>query len=138
MKKISFDYDGTLGDHFMGGPNFQKDKIQKLFLELIGSEDFDVYIITRRFGPEMSNDGLKNEHLTVYNMIDELNIEFPKEKILFTNRKYKYSFINQLEIDIHLDDDLKEHDLIKNFSKGSSVDVQKPNWREIFDELLKK
>jgi hypothetical protein len=134
--KVSFDVDGTLNKHFDGGINPYEDAIRRLFVELVGSDDYDVYIITRRYGPEHANEGIKNEHATVFEMLEKLNIVLPKEKILFTNRKYKYSYINQLGIDIHLDDDSHEHDLINRFTTASSIDVQKPDWREKFDELL--
>lgn len=136
MKKISFDFDGTLNEHFMGGRNPQECDVRKLFVELCNNENFDVYIITRRFGLENADKGLKNEHATVFDLLDVLNIQLPKEKIIFTNRQYKYSVINQLEINIHLDDDSREHELIRKFTNASSVDVQQPNWREKFDELL--
>jgi hypothetical protein len=136
MKKVSFDFDGTLNEHFFGDENPQEDAIKQLFVELVNNEDFDVYIITRRFGPEDADKGLKDEHTTVMNMLNSLNIQLPKEKLIFTNRQYKYSVINKLGIDIHLDDDNREHQLIQKFTNGSSVDVQQPNWREKFDELL--
>jgi len=133
---VSFDFDGTLNEHFLGGVNPSEDAIRQLFVQLVNDEDFDVYIITRRFGPENANKGLKDEHTTVMKMLDELNIHLPEEKIIFTNRQYKYSVINKLEVDIHLDDDSREHELIRKFTNGSSVDVQQPNWKEKFDELL--
>jgi len=133
---VSFDFDGTLNDHFFGHDNPYKDGIKQLFKELSESEEFDVYIITRRFGPEDSEKGLKDEHTTVFNLLNELNIVLPKEKVIFTNRSYKYTLINKLKIDIHLDDDPKEHNLIRRFTNGSSVDVQTPDWRKEFDGLL--
>ncbi len=136
MKKISFDFDGCLNEHFFGEANPHKDDTQKLLVELCNNESFDVYIITRRFGPNNCNKGQKNEHEVVLNLLNQLNIQLPEEKIIFTNREYKYSFINKLDIDIHLDDDDREHELIKKFTKGSSVNVQHPKWREKFEELL--
>lgn len=135
MKKVSFDYDGTLGDHFYGEENPHKEEIQELLVELVNDESFDVYIITRRFGPENSSKGATSEHEVVLNLLKTLNIQLPEEKIIFTNREYKYSLINKLNIDIHLDDD-REHELIKKFTKGSSVNIQHPKWREKFEELL--
>jgi len=134
--KVSFDIDGTLLDHFHGQNNPNKKEIQNLLIQLSQDENFSIYIITRRFGPEDADKGLKDEHTTVYNLLETLNITLPEEKVLFTNRKYKFSLINQLGIEIHLDDDIKEHQLIKRFTNGSFVDVQQPNWREKFDELL--
>ena len=136
MKKVSFDFDGTLHGYFFGGVNPNEEEVRKLFVELVNSDEFDVYIITRRYGPEHADKGVKNEHTTVFNLLNELKVELPEEKILFTNRKYKYSFINNLGIDIHLDDDAQEHQLIRNYSSGSSVDVQDSGWRIKFDEFL--
>jgi hypothetical protein len=136
ITSVSFDFDGTLNEHFFGAVNPYEDGIKQLFVELVNSGDFDVYIITRRYGPEDSEKGLGDEHTTVDNLLKTLNIDLPKEKKLFTNRKYKYTLINKLGIDIHLDDDPKEHELIRKFTNGSSVYVQDPNWRKEFDELL--
>jgi len=77
------------------------------------------------------------EHTTVFNLLKELNIALPEEKVLFTGRKYKFSLVQSLGIDIHLDDDPREHEMIKRFTNGSFVDVNQPDWREKFDELLK-
>lgn len=137
MKKISFDYDGTLSDHFFGNVNPEKDAVIDLFVELFNSDEYDVYIITRRYDPDNSDKGLVNEHTAVYDMLKYLKIELPKEKILFTNRKYKFSWVNDLGIDIHLDDDSTEHDLILRYSNGSSVNVKNnTSWRKDFEELL--
>jgi len=136
MKKISFDYDGNLDDHFDGGKNPHKEEVQKLFKKLSEDDDVDLYLITRRYGPEHSTKGLKNEHQKVYSLLEELNIVLPKEKILFTNREMKYKIILNLEIDIHLDDDFRDRELINKFTQGSSVDTTKPGWLKKFDELL--
>jgi len=134
--KISFDYDGNLDDHFDGGKNPHKKEVQKLFKELSDDDNVDLHLITRRFGPEHSDRGLKNEHQKVFDLLNELNITLPEEKILFTNREMKYKFILNLEIDIHLDDDFRDRELIEKYTKGSTVDTTKANWRKRFDELL--
>ena len=129
MKNISFDYDGTLDDHFDGQKNPRKEKIQKLLKQLSEDDNYNVYVITRRFGPEHSEEGLTNEHEKVYELLNNLNIVLPEENVIFINRKYKYSFINELNIDIHLDDDFKELDLIGNYSSGTAVNVNKKDWK---------
>lgn len=135
-KKISFDMDGTLDDHFDGGLNINKIGVQNLLIKLSSDDLFDVYVITRRYGPDCLEKGAKNEHLKVFQLLNKLNIELPKENVLFTNREYKYLLIDKLEIDIHLDDDVKEHELIKKFTNRSSVNITLPNWENKFDELL--
>lgn len=136
MEKISFDFDGTLGDHFGGGFNSVKEEVQEFFKGLVESGKYDIYIITRRYGPEFSDEGLQNEHEEVFDLLKSLNITLPEENILFTNRKYKFTLINTLGIDIHLDDDSREHELIEKFTNRSSVNIQLPNWKEKFDGLL--
>lgn len=135
-KKVSFDFDGNLDDHFDGSKNPHKKEVQELFKQLSENDEIDLHLITRRFGPEHSGEGLGNEHKKVFNLLDELNIVLPKEKIIFTNRDMKYSTILRLEIDIHLDDDFRDRELIDKFTKGSSVDTTTPGWRKKFDELL--
>ncbi|MEK6828824.1 MAG: hypothetical protein AABY15_01770 [Nanoarchaeota archaeon] len=136
MKKISFDFDGCLNDHFDGENNPNKEGIRTLLKELYESEDFEVYIITRRFGPERPTEGKGNEFVEVIELLKNLNIVLPQEKIIFTNREYKYSTVHKLGIDIHIDDEERERDLINKFTKGSAVDATNQNWRKKFDELL--
>ena len=63
--KISFDFDGTLVDEFGGHPsNSQKDEVQGLVKKYL-NEGHEVIIITKRFGPENADNGIKNEHLEV-------------------------------------------------------------------------
>jgi trehalose-6-phosphatase len=135
-KKVSFDFDGTLSDHFQGKHNPNKEGIQKLFKQLSDDDNFDVYLITRRYGPEHKDKGLGCEHEGVYNLLDELNIVLPKEKLIFTNREMKYYTVVNLGIDIHLDDEFRDRELINKFTKGSAVDATQSNWRQKFDELL--
>lgn len=136
MKNISFDFDGTLSNHFGGQNNPIKEKVQELFKQLVEDDNYNVHIITRRYGPENTDEGLGNEHEEVFDLLNNLNIVLPKENILFTNRKYKYSFVNELNIDIHLDDDIKEFELISNYSDTTPVNVSKKDWKTKLDELL--
>lgn len=136
MKKVSFDFDGTLHDHFHGQHNPNKKSIQNLLKQLSEDENFSVYIVTRRYGPEHAEKGKGGEHEDVFKLLDELNLQLPKEKIIFTNREMKYYTIVNLDIDIHLDDEFRDRELINKFTKGSAVDATQSNWRTKFDELL--
>ena len=136
MKKVAFDFDGTLHDHFHGQHNPNKKAIQNLLKQLSEDENFSVYIITRRYGPEYSEKGKGNEHQDIYDLLDELNLQLPEEKIIFTNREMKYYTIVNLGIDIHIDDEFRDRELINKFTKGSTVDATQSNWRTKFDELL--
>jgi hypothetical protein len=106
MKKVSFDFDGTLSIGFFGEPNPYKDRVHDIVRELI-AEGFDVHIITRRYEHPM-----RNELDDVYAIAFELGI--PDEKIFFTNREWKYSKINELGIEFHIDDDETDIRLIEN------------------------
>jgi hypothetical protein len=130
--RISFDFDGTLEDEFGGVPvNEQKLEIQSLAKRYI-SEGHDVMILTKRYGPENDDKGLKNEHLEVYNLAKELGIE----KVYFTNREMKFSHIIILQIDRHFENDDYEVNLINKVcvERGHNclvVPVEEKNWREL-------
>lgn len=133
---VSFDFDGTLNDHFSGQHNPNKKEIQNLLVQLSHDENFSVYIITRRYGPEHSEKGLGKEHEGIFKLLAELNLQLPEEKVIFTNREMKYYTIVNLGIDIHIDDDFRDRELINKFTKGSTVDATQSDWKTKFDELL--
>lgn len=77
---VSFDFDGCLSDQFFGDINSEGEDVKELFRSLASSEEFEVFVITRRFGPENSEEGQKNEHIAVYDLIEELKSGFQKKK----------------------------------------------------------
>jgi phosphoserine phosphatase len=130
--RISFDFDGTLVDEFGGHPsNIQKDEVQGLAKKYL-SEGHEVIIITKRFGPENADKVIKNEHLEVQHLANKLGIE----KIYFTNREMKFSYIINLEVDRHFENDDYEVQLINQAcqEKGHKclvVPVEDPYWRDL-------
>lgn len=133
MKKlISFDFDGTLDDEFGSiEPNPQKDEIQSLAVKYL-QEGHDVIIITKRYGPENSNLGLKNEHHKVYELANKLGIN----KVYFTNREWKFSQIINLEVDMHFENSNSEVSLINQVCKECRhnclvIPVEDPDWRDL-------
>lgn len=130
--RISFDFDGTLVDEFGGHPsNSQKDEIQRLAKKYL-SEGHEVMIITKRFGPENSDKGIKNEHLEVQHLAKKLGIE----TIHFTNREMKFSYIINLGVDRHFENDDYEVQLINQVCKERNhnclvVPVEDPYWRDL-------
>jgi hypothetical protein len=93
---ISFDFDNTLSTKKM-------QNIAKMFIK----NGHDVYITTRRYRitPFYNNS-------IVYDTAE--NVGIPLNKIRFTDGNYKYTFLN--EFDIHFDDEVKEIDLINNYT----------------------
>ena len=130
--RISFDFDGTLVDEFGGHPaNSQKDEVQGLVRKYL-SQGHEVIIITKRFGPENSDKGIKNEHLEVQHLAKKLGIE----KIYFTNREMKFSYIINLGVDRHFENDDYEVQLINQACKEKEhnclvVPVEDPYWRDL-------
>jgi hypothetical protein len=130
--RISFDFDGTLVDEFGGHPsNIQKDEVQGLAKKYL-SEGHEVMIITKRFGPENADKGIKNEHLEVQELAKKLGIE----KIYFTNREMKFSYIINLEVDRHFENDDYEVQLINQVCKERNhnclvVPVEDAYWRDL-------
>ena len=130
--RISFDFDGTLVDEFGGHPsNTQKDEVQGLVRKYL-IQGHEVIIITKRFGPENSDKGIKNEHLEVQHLAKKLGIE----KIYFTNREMKFSYIINLGVDRHFENDDYEVQLINQACEEKShkclvVPVEDAYWRDL-------
>jgi hypothetical protein len=134
--KISFDFDGTLEDEFGGFPkNKQKEFIQSLAIEY-KNLGHDVMILTKRYGPEFKDMGLKGEYLPVYYLARELGIE----KVHFTNREMKFSHIINMGIDVHFENDEYEVDLINTKCKEVGhkclvLSVEERNWKKLLKEI---
>ena len=130
--RISFDFDGTLVDEFGGHPsNSQKDEVQGLAKKYL-NEGHEVMIITKRFGPENADKGIKNEHLEVQELAKKLGIE----TIHFTNREMKFSYIINLGVDRHFENDDYEVQLINQVCKERNhnclvVPVEDAYWRDL-------
>jgi hypothetical protein len=130
--RISFDFDGTLVDEFGGHPsNSQKDEVQGLAKKYL-SEGHEVIIITKRFGPENADKGIKNEHLEVQELAKKLGIK----TIHFTNREMKFSYIINLGVDRHFENDDYEVQLINQVCKERNynclvVPVEDSYWRDL-------
>ena len=134
--KISFDFDGTLVDEFGGLPkNEQKEFIQSL-VKKYKNLGHDVMILTKRYGPEFKNKGLRNEYEPVYYLAKELGIK----KVQFTNREMKFSYIINMNIDVHFDDDKYESQLIKQVCNEKNhkclvINIKEKNWQDILNEI---
>lgn len=117
MKKVSFDFDGTLSRH----------DVQAWAKEFI-KKGFEVWIVTSR-----SKDAWNNSDL--YEIANELGI--PLERIIFTEFEFKYNFFVGKDFIFHLDDDwieLKEID-IKTTVRGIPVNGGF-DWQEELFKIL--
>lgn len=124
---ISFDVDGTLLDDFDGSFNKQKEEIQTLAKKHISNGD-NVFIITKRYGPEYPNEGIKNEHLIVFQLANSLGI--PIDRCYFTNRDWKISTILKLNIKRHYENSEKEVKMCQD-SGIEVIPVEDPYWRDL-------
>jgi hypothetical protein len=137
MRIITFDFDGTIEDTFGKlEVNPFKEKIQELIRTLI-KEGFFVHIVTRRFGPENSHKGSKNEHIEVYEMATKLGVDH--SNVHFTNREWKYLKLDNLGSHFHIDDDEQDIFNIKFYGKGTKGFLLcSEDGPEKFYNLLKK
>lgn len=112
---VSFDFDGSINDHFNGTKNPQSLEVQELAKTLI-AEGFSVHIVTRRYGPENSHKGIKNEHVEVYEIATKLGVSH--DNVHFTNREWKYNKLNEIKADFHIDDDEQDISFIQMHCNG--------------------
>lgn len=116
--RFSFDYDGTLADHFDGSPNDQK----YLVIERLRQhqrEGHEVFIVTKRYSPENSSLGLVNEHIDPLRLASELSI--PGHRVVFTDRSLKADTLHRLGIHQHYDDCQHEADYFMRRFRGTSL-----------------
>lgn len=123
---FSFDFDGTLGESL---------ELQEFCKKFI-AHGIEVKILTRRFEPGFYQE---DEHSWVYALAKELGIKH--ENIHFTNRKYKYEFVDKLGIHYHIDDDFNDYYYILNHSKCVPILFKDPalfetNWEKTLQNML--
>lgn len=97
-KSISVDYDSTLNV-----------KSVEHFIKTLMNEGLDVYICTSR-GKEGVDFRGSDFNDDLYETAKTLSI--PKDKIIFTTYELKYSFLESLNVILHIDDDSIETDEI--------------------------
>jgi len=126
---ITWDYDGTLDHHFGGQENNPYIKQTRDYVKRLIRKGYNVYIITRRYGPENSSLGFMDEHLQVWKTAAELGIR--RENVIFTNRMWKYSFIESVGACMHIDDDEREKYWIeRHLPKVKAIWLGYDNWEE--------
>ncbi len=123
MKRVSFDYDGTL----------TIDTIQEYAKYLI-ELGIEVWICTPRFehGYEHPWGGREYSNNDLLKIAKNLGIK----KIIFTNMADKYEHLENNDIIWHLDDLRDEVDLLNEHTNIKGILVTK-SWKEKCDNLLK-
>ena len=124
MKKISFDYDGTL----------EYEHIEEYAKELI-EKGYEIWIVTTRW-----EDPSKYSHYVTHDDIKGTmeRLGIPKEHIHFNNMEYKHTFFKENDNFIfHLDDNDEEYRFMRNF-KTPFVLVHQFGWKEKCEEILKQ
>ena len=122
--KISFDFDGTLSEK----------PIQKIAKKLIFEKN-EVWIVTSRI--KFTDDPVhKKRHGEVYSVANYLNI--PHERIIFTNAEFKYKFLEELNIKVHLDDDSEEIKRINKNKKVKGIICLGKDWKTKFELAIEK
>jgi hypothetical protein len=119
--RVSFDFDGTLADHFDGAPNDQRYKVIER-LKQHQREGDEVFIVTKRYSPQNSRLGLVNEHIDPLRLASELSI--PGDRIVFTDRSLKADKLHDLGINQHYEDCPHEADyFIRRFPSSDMIYV---------------
>jgi len=108
---ISFDFDGTLS----------LEKVQFVAKELIDA-GFSIKCTTARRIVDKNQD--------LWEVVNDLGIT----NVTFTELNYKYPFMQG--VDVHVDNCVKELELINRFSQTFILDVINPMWEEILKDTI--
>ena len=77
-----------------------------------------------------------DEHIKVFKLAKELDI--PEEKIIFTNRECKHSFVKSIGACIHIDDEENERLLMETYHPDATVIwLGEDNWNDNLISELK-
>ena len=130
MKKISFDYDGTLS----------RTDVQSFAKSLV-ENGHDVWIVTSRIATEPAlKKGwywIEKQNEELYGVAEKCGI--PKDKIVFTEHVDKIVFLKDKGFTFHLDDD--EHELmmiLNSKDRCLPLNVNHFEWEENCKDLLNR
>ena len=130
MKKISFDFDGTLSRKDIHA--FAKE------MALAGHE---VWIVTSRFGDEeglaKNWNWIPGQNEKVFAAAEDIGI--PKERIVFTNMAPKIDFLKGKGFALHLDDDdIELMDIFSSKDACSAINANHSDWEYFCREEIEK
>lgn len=132
MIKLSFDFDDTLA------------RIDVQAFALLLQEHHpkvEQWIVTSRMSDEAKSAGLSNglkingSNKDLFNVARAINI--PRERIVFTELQWKYTFFKNKDFFIHIDDYDEELRLIRSSTKTFAIDVTLDGWKDKVINLIK-
>lgn len=125
MKKVSFDFDETLS----------RPEVQEYAAELLAN-GIDVWVVTTRYDENHKHRYPFNATLDdLWQVVDKIGI--PRWKVRFTCFEYKHTYLDGTDFRFHLDDNLKERELMcQNGCDVPFVYVNQNDWRERCDFLI--
>jgi hypothetical protein len=129
MKKVSFDYDGTL----------QFPHVEKFAKELV-DKGFEVWVVTSRVSDDnllktFHNDEPPKWNKDLWDSCERIGI--PKDRVKFTSYVDKIEFLKGKNYVFHLDDD--EYELLSIFESKDgckAINVNYFDWENSCRELL--
>lgn len=122
MKKVSFDFDGTL--EYIEVQDVAKDLIKR---------GYEVCILTTRFSdPSKYNFDATEAHQQLFDVAKDVGIE----EIHFTEYEYKYKTIDSFGIDIHIDDDYRDEVFVINKTCRARAILYGYGWVKELEESL--
>jgi len=131
MKKVSFDYDGTLA----------LPAVEEFAKELV-DQGYDVWVVTSRVGDDNLDKSFQPWKTPDWNrdLWDTcLNVGIPKSKVVFTSFVDKIEFLKGKNYIFHLDDDLYELTAIMESKDGCMpLNVGHSDWKINCLEELEK
>ena len=135
--KVSFDFDGTIG---------HKADIQEYCKTLLSNKKVEVFITTRRYGPEIGKLSKEDQPDSdwwkicgtsnweeVFELADNLGIK--RSNIHFCNMQPKFDYFKDKDFLWHLDDDMLEIEEINMLPDITAVWTQY-NWLEQCNKLI--
>ena len=130
MKKISFDFDGTLA---------RKDI--HAFAKEMAVAGHEVWIVTSRFADEeaMSKNWhwIPGQNEKVFAAAEDIGI--PRERIVFTNMSPKIDFLKGKEFSLHLDDDVDElMGILSSKDPCKPINANHSDWEHFCREEIQK
>lgn len=114
---ITVDFDGV----------FSTKVVQEFYHQI--KDKANIFILTRRYDclhKHLWKDNPTNDE--VWYVVNKLNI--PKENVFFTNFEWKYTFLKDTFVLLHLDDDWNEIDYINKNTTVKGICLMEHNWKK--------